>query len=623
MRQRRRALAKYVLPIGAVGLAAAPALATGAPATFAAPVNYALSFVPSRSLAIGDFSADGNLDVAVGGDTGGFSIFPGAGDGTLGSVTSTATSATGTNLAISGDLTNDSLPDLYFTGSNNESVIALNQTSGGVLNFASPIAPTYLPAPQGPGMPSLGDLNEDGKLDVVQPGYNGGLGNANSVIFRLGNGDGTFGATNQIFTNPTPGGEGGASSAIADVNGDGHLDVLAGMNPIGGISPRQGAVVTALGNGNGTFQSQQATTSLSGASGNPSSVVVADVNGDGDPDVLIDNNSGGTSVLLGNGDGTFQTAVVDASLVGYSLTAADLNGDGVPDLATADYYGHAINVALGNGDGSFATATPIPVGSTPYSVAAADMNGDGLKDLVTGHDNASGVSVLINTSVAMPPTVTSVAPANGPDSGGTSVTITGTGFTGATAVTFGGVSATSFTVNSPTSITAVAPPHAAGTVAIDVTTANGTGTGAGLFTYTPIAAPNAPDGGAGSSSATAPAESARPSVGRLTMATPRTVAGRTVRSTGVVPAGATRVVQTATGGASSTARTFFGAWATARAQTSCPISTRNGRSTFSCTLRLAPGRWTVTTRALSGSTTVAKAVSRVRVTAASRLSVTG
>ena len=217
----------------------------------------------------------------------------------------------------------------------------------------------------------------------------------------------------------------------------------------------------------------------------------------------------------------------------------------------------------------------------------------------------------------MPPAVASVAPATGSAGGGTSVTITGTAFTGATAVTFGGVSATSFTINSARSITAVAPPHAAGAVAIEVTTPNGTGTGAGLFTYTGT---QTPDSGGGST----PTAATQPTTpGRLSMRMPRTVRGRNLVSTGVVPAGADRVVQMATGGASSTALAMFGAWATARAQTSCPISTANGRSIFTCSLRLAPGRWTVSTQAMSGTTTVATSSVRVRMKTAARLSVTG
>lgn len=615
MRQRRRALMKYALPLGVVGIVAAPALAAGVPVTFAPPASYPLGFTPSFNVVVGDFNGDGNPDAAAGGAyTTQFTLVPGLGDGTFGARTTIpAPAGTFPGTVASGDLNGDGKPDLVFQGSGAPgNLVAINQTLGGAFNFTSPIALGAVPTPSGPGTPALGDLNEDGTLDLVQPANSGGGGGPDTVTYRIGNGDGTFQSAHQLFTSPAPA-QGALAAALADVNGDGHLDALATI--------RGGSVLTALGNGDGTFHMPPTTQSSTGTSSPPRWIVVDDLNGDGHPDVVTANIID-TSVLLGHGDGTFGAPSLDAYVAGYSVAVADLNGDGVKDLVGSDIFtGGAIVMQPGNGDGTFGAVDTFTLPSSPMALGAtvADVNGDGLGDVLAGTYGGQSLVVLINTSVAMPPAVASVAPATGSAEGGATVTITGTAFTGATAVRFGGVSATSFTVTSARSITAVAPPHAAGAVAVEVTTPNGTGTGAGLFTYTPSATPSTAGGGSGSSSA----PSARPTVRRLTMATPRTVAGRTVRSTGVVPAGATRVVQTAIGGASSTARAFFDAWPTTRAQTSCPISTTSGRSTFRCTLHLAPGRWTVTTRALSGSTTIARSVSTVRVTAASRIAVTG
>jgi hypothetical protein len=95
------------------------------------------------------------------------------------------------------------------------------------------------------------------------------------------------------------------------------------------------------------------------------------------------------------------------------------------------------------------------------------------------------------------PVITGVAPNAGPVAGGTSVTLTGSGFTGATSVTFGGTAATSFTVTSDTTITATAPPHAAGAVNVSVTTVGGTGTAANAYTYStaPVATSVSPNAG--------------------------------------------------------------------------------------------------------------------------------
>ena len=612
MRQRRRALMKYALPLGVVGIVAAPALAAGVPVTFAPAASYPLGYTPSFNVVVGDFNGDGIPDAAAGGlSASQFMLAPGSGDGTFGAATAIpAPGGTLPGTVASGDLNGDGKPDLVFEGSGvNGNLVAMNQALGGAFNFTSPIGLGAVPAPLAPGTPALGDLNEDGKLDLVQPANNGNSGDANTVTYRLGNGDGTFQSAQQLFTNPLPG-HAALAAAIADVNGDGHLDALATING--------GTFLTALGNGDGTFQ-MPANQASTGTSSPPRWIVVDDLNGDGHADVVV-GNIVDTSVLLGNGDGTFGAASVDAYVAGYSVAVADLNGDGVKDLVGADIFtGGAMVVQLGNGDGTFGAVDTftLPSSPTPLGATVADVNGDGLGDVLSGAYGGQSLVVLINTSVAMPPAVASVAPATGSAGGGTSVTITGTAFTGATAVTFGGVSATSFTINSARSITAVAPPHAAGAVAIEVTTPNGTGTGAGLFTYTGT---QTPDSGGGST----PTAATQPTTpGRLSMRMPRTVRGRNLVSTGVVPAGADRVVQTATGGASSTAHAMFGAWATARTQTTCPISTANGRSIFTCTLRLAPGRWTVSTKAMSGTTTVATSSVRVRMKTASRLSVTG
>ena len=116
-------------------------------------------------------------------------------------------------------------------------------------------------------------------------------------------------------------------------------------------------------------------------------------------------------------------------------------------------------------------------------IATTPAHAAGTVDIVVTTLLGTAVGASLFTYEAVTPTVTSVSPNIGPTAGGTSVTITGTNFTGATAVTFGGTAATSFTVNSATSITAVTPEHAAGAVDVRVTTPGGTGVGGGLFTY--------------------------------------------------------------------------------------------------------------------------------------------
>jgi hypothetical protein len=99
---------------------------------------------------------------------------------------------------------------------------------------------------------------------------------------------------------------------------------------------------------------------------------------------------------LGNGDGTFQPARAYAGAFGRSLAVKDLNGDGIADLAVAS--GGGMRVLLGNGDGTFQTTSISYIAGTgPWGMAAGDLNGDGLPDLVVANLSAnSGVSILIN-----------------------------------------------------------------------------------------------------------------------------------------------------------------------------------------------------------------------------------
>src|SRR5215471_10582327 len=124
----------------------------------------------------------------------------------------------------------------------------------------------------------------------------------------------------------------------------------------------------------------------------PAAVAVADFNGDGIPDIATANfNTDSVSVLLGNGDGSFQPAINSGTNgVGrctdtgtncnIGLVVGDLNGDGIPDLVVLDSTAYA-TVLLGNGDGTFQVGTRYFVGEGPIAIAIADFNGDGALDI--------------------------------------------------------------------------------------------------------------------------------------------------------------------------------------------------------------------------------------------------
>lgn len=148
--------------------------------------------------------------------------------------------------------------------------------------------------------------------------------------------------------------------------------------------------------GDGTFASDAPYTAGSGSA--PQSVISADFNQDGIADIAASKFGGGVSILLGRGDGTFNspTSLATSTSQVYEITAGDINGDGVSDLAVGIAGGGSpvLNIIIGNGDGSFRAATSFP-GQGFQAVHLADLNGDGKLDLISDLSLANGVTVLI------------------------------------------------------------------------------------------------------------------------------------------------------------------------------------------------------------------------------------
>lgn len=376
--------------------------------TFQTAQNYASGGNNTASVAVSDLNGDGPADLVVANqcqalgncNVGSVSILIGSGDGTFQAAQNYISDGVFAQSTGVGDWNGDKKPDL--------AIVNQCQTSGNCVGtvttllgngdgtFQSP--PSYASGDYDADAVAVGDLNKDGKLDLVVANLcqtnNCNQGSKGVVGVLLGNGDGTF---QPVQDYPT-GGFGSSSVAIGDFNRDGNADVVVANQCSTSDCESGGSVSILLGNGNGTLQPAKTY-----ASGGYTSLAVAaaDFNKDGNLDVAVANQcqetscqNGSVSVLLGNGDGTFQPAQSFSS-AGYEtnfVAVGDFNGDGNPDLvltsqcqdSTCENGG--VSVLLGNGDGTFQTAQNYSsFGSFADSVAVTDLNGNGKVDLVVSN----------------------------------------------------------------------------------------------------------------------------------------------------------------------------------------------------------------------------------------------
>ena len=337
-----------------------------------------------QSVAVADFNHDQKLDLAlvnVGPDQaqGNISILMGNGDGTFHNPVQYP-AAVGTNSLTVADLNADGIPDIVVANSD-----TFHVTTGALNVFIGKGDGTFQTATTydfglGASSVAVADLNGDGKVDLAVSTFDcSTVPGPDSVSIFLGKGDGTFGQPDSFRIGP------GGWIVAGDFDGDGLMDVAI-------TSGNNNAVSILLGAGNGTFRSQ-----VDFGTGNgPSSLVAGDFNGDGHIDLVTPNfYSNSAGLLLGNGDGTFQARIdYGVSEQPVSIAVGDFNGDGKPDLVTADEFGGGVSVLVGIGDGSFRNFAHYDTGFQPLAVVAADFNGDGKTDLATANRADDSVSIL-------------------------------------------------------------------------------------------------------------------------------------------------------------------------------------------------------------------------------------
>lgn len=372
---------KLTRAVAAVELLENRKLFAGQPFTTGSPL-------PTVAVAVADFNGDGKLDYVTGNEdapnsNGSLTVGLGVGDGTFTALPSVPVSLK-PFLLETGDLDGDGKVDLVVTGYSGAGVSVMIGNGDGTFD-----APTTV----GPGKTvssiEIADLNKDEDPDLIFADA------SSSISFALGNGDGTFASPDIL-----PAGFGPGTIRAGDLNKDGNVDLVV-LNVYDSLYGAQESVSVLIGHGDGTFEPQML---LAGGS-KLASLDLGDVNGDGFLDIVtrtasyFDPNS--INILFGKAGGEFDPIVstnLDATGFGQ-VRIADVTGDGVPDLVTQDYDTVSLMVLKGKGDGTFPTSRKFVIGEEVTEglrdFTLGDLNNDQRLDATIVRNGSSGVNAGI------------------------------------------------------------------------------------------------------------------------------------------------------------------------------------------------------------------------------------
>jgi hypothetical protein len=306
-----------------------------------------------------------------------------------------------------GDVDGDGDLDLLVTTRTSDVAVFLNggdATGSNTGVFAPSPGPRILTF-GGPVSIAVGDVDGDGDLDLLTADYFG-----YGVSVRLNGGDATgsntgfFSRGSQVLVGFSP-----VCVTLGDVDGDGDLDLLStspgqGGSVVGNVSVRLNGG-DASGSNTGAF-SDGSTVPVGDT---PRSVALGDVDGDGDLDLFTANSGDNTlSVRLNGGDATGSNtglfsngSEVPVGDEPRSVQAADVDADGDLDLLTVNRLGNTVSIRLNDGHGIFSGTREVAVGAQPRELALGDVDGDGDVDFVTANFGGSSASVRLNAATAL------------------------------------------------------------------------------------------------------------------------------------------------------------------------------------------------------------------------------